>query len=340
MALASLSLIGLSSCSEDDEPVPVQNETERTDLVLSNDVQRVKIGAENRVKLEVAQGNGNYHAYSLNPDIANVVKDSDGAYYIEGFKNGQASVVVSDAENIYKRMQVSVYTTDVMKLSHDEFLFSIPLGYSESSTACSVVEGNGGYVIETDNAKVSVSIDAESGAITLSATAGKDEYSANLKITDSTGLSATMTVTVSATLDAFTDNLINELLAKTANDWYIKSNLFTYTRCSVLPRYEDEGEWKDEDNGDGTWTFGWWESMGYGGHYIHFPSGTAVGVEVDATYDYKHAGYTKQYSMPGKAKIIKDDEESKVVIWWNVDLENECINRGWIVRIKSNPNNG
>lgn len=338
--MASAAVVGFTSCSDDDDDAPVVVTPD--DLTLSQDIARVKIGPENRVLLPVATGAGEYHAYSLNPDIADVVTGDDGMYYIEGFKNGTADLVVSDAANRYVRMKASVYTTEEMTLSHTAYNFKTPMGLSSSSSECHVVLGNGGYTVESDNSKVVATIDAETGVITMTATSAKNEFTAKVTVTDCSGLSASMDVTVVATFDPFTDADLQNLMAATSNDWYIKSSQFSQTRCSDLPYYENYGEWTDEANGDGTHTFGWWEiywGSDYGGHHIVYPEGTAVGEEVAGKYLFKYnidygGGNYPKYELEGTVKILKDDDVSKVVIWWNVDMENECINRGWIVKKK------
>lgn len=329
--MASAVLTGFTSCSDDDDaPAPVQKE----ELTFSTDNLRVKIGEENRQALPIATGGGQYNAYSLDPDVADIWMSEDGQAYVEGFRNGTAQIVVSDAENQYKRLTVGVYTTDEMTLSHDTYEFLTPLGLSSTSSECHVLLGNGGYTAESSNPKVKATVDSETGVITLTATSGKNEFIADVTVSDCTGLSAVIKVKVNYTLDAFTDADIAELAAKSANETYIKSSLFPETCNTDCNNWGwSYGQWKDADNDDGSHTFGWWEpSYGdYGGHYIIYPAGTALNTEVAATYKFQYSVRTTTWTMEGKAKIIRDDSVAKVMIWWDVDLDNECINRGWIV---------
>lgn len=331
---------GISSCSDNDNDAP--EITQKEQLTFTSDALRVKIGTENRAALPIATGGGEYNAYSFNTEIADVIKGEDGNLYIEGYKNGTTTLVVSDADNNYKRLEVNVYTTDELKLSHTKLNFETPLGVSSSTSDCKVALGNGGYSVESDNAKVEATVDSETGEITITATSGKEVYSAVVTVKDCSGLSASVKVNVTATFDAFTQNDIDMILAKTESDWYIKSSQFSETRNIDLPRYERYGEWKDEAE-DGTHVFGWWEddhdsygTRDYGGHVIFYPAGTNLNQEVDATYQFKYNRGSSYpiYKLEGKAKVIKDDENVKIVIWWNVDMENECIDRGWIIRKK------
>lgn len=335
MMVAVFAITGFTSCDDDDDTVieiPAPDE-----ITFEGEATRVKIGSDNRITIPVATGGGDYRGYSLNPEIAEVVTGEDGQYYIEGYKNGVAKIVVSDAANQYKQLSVSVYTTEEMTLSHSEYTFETPMGLSATSNECSVVLGNGDYSVESDNQKVKASIDAETGVITLTATSAKDEYSATVTVKDCSDLSASIKVTVSATFDPFTDSDIDAILAKTSSDLYIQSSQFPQNTNADFPRWERYGVWTDEAGSDNLHTFGWWEGN-YGGHYIIYPQGTALNQEVNATYRFKYnisyATPYPTYNLEGTAKIIKDDDTAKIVIWWDVDMDNEVINRGWIVKIK------
>lgn len=331
MMVATFAMAGFTSCDDDDTII----EAPTPEITFDGETPRVKIGAENRITLPVATGAGNYQAFSLTPEIAEVVTGEDGQYYIEGRKNGVAQIVVSDAANQYKQLLVSVYTTDEMTLSHSEFTFVTPMGLSTSNSECTVVLGNGDYTVESDNDKVKASINAETGVITLTATSAKDEYTATVTVKDCSDLSASIKVTVSATFDPFTDSDIDAILAKTSSDLYIQSSQFSQNTNYDFPYYERYGSWSDKAGSDNLHTFGWWEGN-YGGHYIIYPEGTALNEEVNATYRFKY-NYGSSYpiyNLEGKAKVIKDDATAKIVIWWDVDMTNEVINRGWIVKIK------
>lgn len=325
MVMAATVMGGFTSCSDDDDDAPAAP-AEKTDLVLANEVQRVKIGPENRVLIEVAQGNGEYQAYSLNPEIAEVVVGDDGLYYIEGFKNGMTDVVVSDAANNYKRLAVSVYTTDEMQLSHETYSFVTVLGKSATSTECSVTLGNGGYSIESDNSKVRVSIDAETGAISMTATSAKDEYTATVTVTDVTGLTATMAVTVQATFDPFVQSELDELLAMTESKIDYNGDYFYYFD------YENTMTTKTENGKTRTgWSYSYYDWYNFT-HMLEYPEGTAVGVEVDGALIVQD--WYDEQSNDGKVKILADDDKHFVGIYYKVDLENERIDRGYVVWVK------
>lgn len=334
-ALVAMASVSFTACSDDDEDAPEMTATPELTLKEDADAMRVKIGTENRQTLPVETGAGEYNAYSMNPAIADITYDEAGNAYVEGFGNGSTQIVVSDAANRYKRFNVSVYTTDVMQLSHTEYEFQTPLGLSSTSNQCHVTAGNGHYSIESDNEKVVAVINEETGEISLTATSGKEEFVAVVTVTDCTGLTATINVTVKYTLDAFTDADIQNLASKSGRELYIKSSKFSMNTNSDGGSSWgwNYGEVTDSDNADGTHTFGWWEPAygDYGGHYIIYPQGTALNQDVAATYRFKYSAYYDTWNLEGTARILRDDDVAKVMIWWSVDMENECIDRGWIV---------
>src|SRR3712207_8818072 len=70
---------------------------------------------------------------------------------VEGFKNGMTNLVVSDKNSRYRRVCVSVYTTDVMTISKESFEMLTPLGQEGRERL--EVKGNGGLTSEYDKDK-------------------------------------------------------------------------------------------------------------------------------------------------------------------------------------------
>lgn len=333
--------LSIVAASESDPYTGVVTVTDQTGLTadlnveVSESTDRVKIGADTKAELPIDPSLGEYTVECLTPQYAEIVTEGDKVY-LEGKANGAAYVNIGQGD-LLRQITYSVYTTDVLTMNETSFSFETPLGLSSSTNDCYVVLGNGGYTVTSDNAKVTATINSTTGVLTITATSAKDPFTAVLTVKDCTGLTATVNVTVTSTLDAFTDSDIAMLAAKTANETYIRSSQFSQTSNtdtgSGLWYY---GEWKDANNSDGTHTFGWWEpSYGdYGGHYITYPEGTGMDTEVDAKYIFQYSRGTTKWILDGKAKIIRDDDVAKVMIWWNVDLDNETISRGWIVRKK------
>lgn len=193
MAIAAVAMTGFSSCSDNDEVAPVPDD--KTDLVLSADT-RVKIGPENRVRIPIESGNGDYRAFSLAPEIADVVVENN-EYYIEGFKNGTARIVVSDGANKYKQMIVSVYTTEVMSLNYSSLELTTLVGKAHNVTGFCVAEGNGNYSLTSSDPRVGATIDAETGEFVVNAAADENPYTAVVTVADQSGLTADLQVSVS-----------------------------------------------------------------------------------------------------------------------------------------------
>ena len=335
MVMVSAAAVGFTSCNDDDplvtlDPVEkVEGEAGESTLKVPEEVVKVKIGNDIAVPVEGAQGD--VKAYSLNENVVKIA-DSGNGPMIQGVKNGNAEIMVSDASGAYKKFPVSIYTTDVMQLSHTSYEFITPLGKSATSKECSVVLGNGEYTIVSDNSKVRVSIDSESGAITMTATSAREDYTANVTVHDVSGLEATMAVTVKATFDAFTPAELNELLAMTesAIDYngsypyyfdYYKDYGTSYG--NMLTRTEN-----------GTTSTGY-EHRGSWSSYmilLNYPEGTGLNTEVEGSLSYAY-GSKRDYT--GKIKILADNAQKFVGIWYDVDLENETINRGYVVWIKN-----
>lgn len=341
MAAASVSF---TACNDDDNDEPVfivggGDTTEVPDIELSTDTVRVKIGAENRAALPIVSETGGIKAFSLDPSTADVV-DVDGVPMIEGFKNGLCGIMVSDANINYKKLIVSVYTTDQMQLSQGELTFLAPLGASATSSDVYVLLGNGGYSVKSDNPAVKAEITAETGEISITAKSKVDPYTAILTVTDISGLTADLKVTVEASFDPFTPSQLEDILAMTESAVWADCKDPSDGNTPYYYDWRDYGygEWLNSTEG-GTRTIGWWyERRGtdYGGIKIDYPANASVNAEVSGTlyFQYSNIAWYDCYKYEGKAKVLADDATKTVVICWQVDTQNERINRGYVVMMK------
>lgn len=296
----------------------------------------VKIGSATRVALPFT---GEYTAEVISDGTAELYTDASGKKYIEGLANGTA-VVTAQQGDTYYHYTYTVYTTDVLTLSDTNFEMTTPLGLSSSNSECHVVLGNGGYSVTSNNSKVRASINS-AGVITITATSSKEEYTAVLTVKDSFNLTATINVTVKYTMDAFTASDIEaikamdeEIYAQLQGQSYNVPTYWTYYKNYGY----NYGEWIT-GTADGVNTYGWWYKStwsDYGGIKIEIPDTAQLNEEVSGKIYFKRSSgsYYPLVTKEGTAKIIYEDASKVAVIFWNVDLENECINRGYVVSPK------
>lgn len=323
-AMMAMASVGFTACDDDDNFEPVNVVTpDNGDLTFTTNTIEVKIGAQNMASLPVETSAGGLKAFSLNPQIAEVV-DVDGVPMIEGLKNGITEVMVSDANNNYKSLKVDVYTTkDKLELNTNDLVTELPYGIEATTTAAYVVLGNGGYTIKCDDEAIGASIDSETGVIKLSAIVEDEPIEFSVTVTDCRNLSATMKVTLKGGFFAFTEGDLLEI-----------SELDSNTGCmdGLVPSYLLDSEcWFGQTINDGMINFGgkyelWSYTMAIA--QLVYPEDTKVGEEVDGTFIF---GEFSRNEYPGKIRILVDNDVKRVGVWSNVDKEAKQVSRGYVV---------
>ena len=289
---------------------------EAPEFVLGQESIKVKIGSENKATVDVKQGGGEYNAFILDARIAKT-EIVDGVIKVEGLANGQTFLMVSDKYSRYRKLPVSVYTTDKLQLSHETFDLITLLGYSKTLKA-NVVLGNGGYEVMSDNPAVSVSVN-EAGEISMKATSKKEDFTANITVTDCTGLTANIAVTVKASLEPFTTEELEAIKADNSRRYYYRGR-----------RTDDyDVEYVNTTIDDGKIRYGWnlWGSY-Y--HYMDFMGDKTEGVKEGATFSVSSWIVSDKYS--GQAvtlKIIKNDGTNLWGVFSFVDEEREILCSGY-----------
>ncbi len=326
VVMAAVAMTGFTSCSDDDAPdAPVKK-----DLEFTVESTRVKIGPENRIEAPIKSGNGEYDGYSLDPDIADVVKDENGNLFIEGYQNGNTRIVISDGGANYRQFQVFVYTTDVLTLETEQYELVTPLGYSGSGTVA-ILLGNGIYSVESSSKSVKASVD-EDGIITLTAVSKADPFEAEVTVTDGSGLSAILKVTVKSTLEPFTDAEKAELCARDeTSDLYISNDEY---EPYYWDGYRENFTTLIED---GTERFGHVRQRYGNDRYwltISYPEGQALNTPFEATLSFGDS-YDEEFTTTVKAVILKNDEISKVAIYSWIDETTGRLERGYFVHVLS-----
>ena len=322
LAIACTSAV-FSSCDDNDEPEfpnpqPIEGATNAKTLTLGTESLSVKIGAENRQEVTVTDGNGNYSAFSSNNAIAEVAV-SDGKILVEGKANGQADIIITDAANRFAKLPVKVYTTETMTLSTTTMAFKHLIGERRTMLG-SVTLGNGEYSIATDNENVTAEIDAETGDFSVTAKAANDTYTATVTVTDCTGITAPVAVTVESTDDPFDDALIQTILGTSPVNYYLNYASTYYSKWGTIINAKQD---------DGSFTFGW-------DYYSYYYMKVNVPSQAKGTYENCTVNLAPSWSdadmrdvTNAKVMILKNDGTS---VWLAFSYRNnDAIEYGYMV---------
>lgn len=291
--------MGFTACQdEENKEAPIDNYPE---LQLGVESLRFKAGSENKVKLDIVQGSGEYNAFSLDTDIVKVSIEND-EIVVEGIRCGETVIIVSDKSGSYRKIPVSTYT-EVMTFDVDKVELVTRLG-SSGSTTFNIVLGNGGYTVTSDNNKVSATV-MEKGEIMVTSTSGLDEFNAILTITDSNGVSGELPVTVKYTMEPYSEKELEQLKADPTRNYVFNDKPDgRNTMDSPYTRFTNTTA------GDGTITYGW--SNGSFKYNISFKGDKTVGTKTDALLTFNIYNQTKYTNQPINLEIIKNDG---VTIW-------------------------
>ena len=309
--------MGFAGCSDDDDDMPNPGGEEAPEFVLGQESLKVKIGPENKVTVDIKQGGGEYDAFILDAKVA-TAEVTDGVIKVEGLANGQTFLMVSDKYNRYRKLPVRVYTVDKIQLSHESFDLSTLLGSSETIKA-NVILGNGGYEIESDNSAVLASIN-EAGEISVTATSKKTEFTANVTVTDCTGLSASIAVTVKSSLEPFSEEDLAEIISNDERGYFYDGNP---VKCrwngAVFVNTITEA---------GKNRYGWDYYSGYNMYFIDFAGDKSVGEKSDAVFSCKSYPYDIN-EQPVTLKIIKNVGTNLWGIFSYINEEEEKLYSGY-----------
>lgn len=313
----SLSLVG---CSKDDNSsVTPPPPAETPDLVIGQETIRVKIGAENRAVLNIEKGAGDYNAFTLDETIAKATKEGDKVY-IEGFANGKTSLIISDKAGRYRKTDINVYTTDKLELQDSELELTALLGKSIRSTT-QVVIGNGKYFGESDNPRVVVHVNEETGLVTVQATPRLQPYSAKVTIGDEAGLKTELVVTVKANLNPYTEGELTAIM-QDASTRYYRGSTVIYKNTNVV-RTTPEGKLVYGC----SYNYG---SVVYYDFRVSFSGDASVGKKQNATLYYKTYRGVEFDEVPVTLEVIKNDGTNVWMTYVYVDEAKEQLTYGYI----------
>lgn len=227
LILFSILTTCMVGCSDDDDNLPGMDNPV-PELKLENESVKVIIGSENKLALKIEQGGGGYNAFSLDESVATVEIDGS-TVTIEGLMNGKTSVIVSDDNGYYRKIDVWACMTDShISLSTHELNMVSLLGHTCSETV-EILLGNGFYTVSSDNDNILASLTKE-GKIKISGNSKRSVETATVTVTDWSGLTGTIEVSLSSKLEPYTDE---ELEA-------IKQNpavRYNYDKVNLIPAY-------------------------------------------------------------------------------------------------------
>lgn len=351
MALAATASVSFTACDDDDpvyEPVTVIG-TDKTDdnssIQFTTDELRVKIGPENMANIPVAEATGAIKAYSLNPDIMNVV-EVNGVPMIEGLKNGSGEVMVADENEVYKSLEVSVYTTDAIVFAAPSFSCEALVGYPQEITLQVVTLGNDNYTATTDNKNVAFVSATDEGQMTFQVLSEKDPYTVNVTVTDGAKVSGTFQLTVNPILNPFTPEDLETLCNLSSSAIYVNGVHDNHLLNEHEPYYfyggfaTDTNNWVNS-NADGMHSFGWQLTAyggfdTYGGLLIDYPETAKVGEEVQGSWKFSYSYYewwpTHNYS--GTVKVVEDNDQRQVVVFYGINANRPVVDYGYCVYVK------
>lgn len=311
LCLATLLGVSMTACSDDDAPVKPEDKTEAPAFVLGQESVEVKIGAENKVTVEVKTGGGEYDAFILDERVARAEVTKE-AIKVEGLINGTTSLLVSDKYNRYRRLPINVYTTDKLELSHEKFDLVTPLG-NPRTLAANVKLGNGGYSVKSDNEAVKVTVN-EAGEISLTATSKKDPFTAKVTVTDVRALTAEITVVVTSTLEAFSSDDIKKFTTDATKRYYHNNQ----------SQFGDK--YFNEVTTDGKQRYGW-SYYNFLWTYIDFKGDKTVGDKTEAVHLYHD--WNGETKTPINLKVVKNDGTMLWVVYSYLNAAGDKLYSGY-----------
>lgn len=312
LTIAILLLIGFTGCSDDDKTI--EPEAKLPAFTLGQESIRVKIGVENKIAVDIKEGGGEYNAFILDTTIAKV-ETVDGVVKVEGFANGQTSLIISDKYSRYRKLPVSVYTTDKIQLSHKVVDLVTVLGNSKTFKA-NVVSGNGGYKAISNNSAITVIVNEE-GAISITAVSKKTEFTAKVTITDCTDLSEDISVNVKASLDPFTEAELEAIMLDNTRRYFYDGSQTDSPYYTYLNEVTEQGK---QRYGWDNWSYYWYK--------LEFKGSKDVGVKEEAVFDYNF--YTTDYiNTPVTMEIIKNDGVNVWGVFSYINDEQEKLYTGY-----------
>nr|WP_320037482.1 pilus assembly protein N-terminal domain-containing protein [uncultured Bacteroides sp.] len=282
IAISSISFI---SCKDDKEDIiPV----EIPELELGKST--IEISVDSTAIVNITQGAGEYQVFSLNSDIAKA-ELSDNKIYIKGVTNGTTSILVSDKNNEFRQIKI-VSHYNAIKLANNSVNISMKLG-NDAQISLRILGGNGSYIAKSDTNIVDTSI---SGDSIIQIVAHKKGV-ANIKVSDSYGLSTNVTVNVETTTIPYSEDELNSI----KSDATSRFSFYGYS----IPSSTSSSFKLVNTVENGKNLYGWTYYSSYYYMKFYFSGDNNLGIKSDATFSYKYSvSFTDE---PLNLEIIKND---------------------------------
>lgn len=303
----ALFLFAVAGCSSLERDKGEKVTPPSPELKIKENAVRVKIGAENRVKVDILEGGNEYHVFSTDENVvtAEVV---DKKIVLTGKSIGKAVVILSDEHSKYRKLPVSVYLTDQIKFNLQEVGIEVLAGHRKSAVI-NVSEGNGGYQVTSDNPHLKLST-TEDGKITIDAEAPKGPFTASVTVKDWGGVSASFPVKVTITKNAFPESLRDEVKAE-------DKVRYLFDGEDLMAKHVGDS---DKEYRGGAFFYGW---KYYNSFYfkLTFQSDLQVGKKTDATLRM-HTRGRELAETKVELEIIKNDGKK---VWGIFSFEKEGV---------------
>ena len=276
--------IGVTSCSSEDDPIEVKEVT-----TLTPEVNDLKIVVGKSTELKLTKGNGDYKAFSLNPEIADV-KIENGKILVEAKKNGNTAIVLSDQSNQFKKVSIASYYENIIT-DKEVIDIKMPIG-NPKTAAVTITGGNDGYSVTSDKDILSTSV--EKNIVTIIA---RKEGTANITIKDAFGLTKVITVNITTTDIAFEERDLEIIKAEATSRHIFINNIH---------RNNDNKWYKNLNSIENGLNLYGFDYYNYQYIKLYFSGDKTLGVKANAkiTCEWNDFSFTDQ---PIKLEIIKND---------------------------------
>lgn len=297
--MAAVASFALTACDDDDDdPVyPTPNVVEKS--VIAFDADTVKVGVRETATFNITEGAGDYRIIAEDSAVATATV-SGNTVTVSSRKKGITGLVVSDAKGAYRRMTVkSMYFS--MALDKATVSVGMKLGHTDGTATVKVLEGNGNYTAASaDESVAKVARVVGDSAIVIQ---GVANGSTTVTVTDMMGLTQTVSVNVTTTSIAFTEEEKQALLDDDVLHW-------TWNGSRVDGNYSTYYNFSHETAADGrTVAYYGYQSTWYSYKYaqVWFAGDLSVGKKTNGRifYDSRWGGY--DYNENVEVEVIKND---------------------------------